>query len=746
MKNKKIKFLTLGLLATSFALVGCQPENPSTLSSSTTSSSTTSSSMTSSSDSTTSTPTTPAVIEVASVSLDKTSVTLDVGASETLAATVLPEDATDKSLTWTSDHPEIATVENGVVTAVKPGDAVITVSSTNGKTATCAVHVNSILATSIELNATEVSLIKGGTFQLTATVLPEDTTDKSLTWTSENEQVATVKDGLITAVGKGETTIVVRSTANPSVQKEVSVLVRDAATEMVELTIDVTLDKYLSINADLLLFYEGASSFEDAIVMTEVDAERTHFKATLEDIDVAGGTDANAFEYKLVVVSAMNHEGLGYAYSYPNDGTEETIGTYAVSTLTDAEKETGKKTVSVEDLEIARPPFVDDNDRSYFITRIYSVDDNNANITDRYIGGLEIMDEEGNLLDSSEDYATVAIGENYKVRMTFQQQAEGILLIPNATEGLFNENTVEFVQTDEEGYVFEATFEKSSKDTNFKIYVEQQYGVKMDEQFIPIIQSVRINGEEIDKSTWGELNFYPAMSELQVQFAPEETTARKSYQAVGQKINAPDSYAFSSSTLPGLATILSFSTTLTRNDLNIQLLETETSLEGTRFNMVSDEFPDCVSVYSDGKSYNDGGKMNDMFNGDYKDKTWSTWRQDGAGGQDGADCWLEFKWNCYYEIDELHVWYYGKEGVLPTNFRIEYEAPTGEFGEEDGKILTKENGGVTIAEEKNENGFDNCYVFNNGEGVLTNRLRFHVQADVGSWVSISEIEIILDLD
>ena len=740
MKNKKIKFLTLGLLATTFVLAGCEPETSSPLPSSTTSSTTT----------TTSTPTTPAVIEVASVSLDKTSVTLDVGGCETLAATILPEDATDKSLTWTSDHPEIATVENGVVTAVKPGDAVITVSSTNGKTATCAVHVNPILATSIELNATEVSLLTDQTFQLTATVLPEDTTDKSLTWTSENEQVATVKDGLITAVGKGETTIVVRSTANPSVQKEVSVLVRDVATEMAELTIDVTLDKYLSINADLLLFYEGASSFEDAIVMTEVDAERTHFKATFEDIDVAGGTDANGFEYKLVVVSAMDHEGLGYAYSYPNDGTAETIGTYAISTLTDAEKETGKKTVSVEDLEIARPPFVDDNDRSYFITRIYSVDDNNANITDRYIGGLEIMDEEGNILDSSEDYATVAIGENYKVRMTFQQQAEGILLIPNATEGLFNENTVEFVQTDEEGYVFEATFEKSSKDTNFKIYVEQQYGVKLDDALIPLVQSVRINGEDVDSSTWGEIHYYPYASTIEVQFTPEEGT-NKDYQAVGQKINAPDSYAFESSLLPGIASVLSFSTELTRNDVKILLLEEEAEFvpeTGTQVNLIGADFPYGYTIQDDGRNYNDGHHVERLNNGlligdnGSTEKAWSTWRQPGAGGQDGAACYIDFYWDCYFTINEFHVWYYGHEGQIPKDFRIEYSTPDGKFGEEDGNILRKSEGDITIDEEKNQASFENKYVLNGEEGIVTNHLRFYCQAEVDNWVALTEISIL----
>ena len=80
---------------------------------------------------------------VTSVELNETSATLFVGEIETLKATVLPENATDKSVTWSSSHPNIATVDqNGIVTAVRPGDATITVKTNDGdKTATCAVSV-----------------------------------------------------------------------------------------------------------------------------------------------------------------------------------------------------------------------------------------------------------------------------------------------------------------------------------------------------------------------------------------------------------------------------------------------------------------------------------------------------------------------------------------------------------------------------------------------------------------------------
>ncbi|MDD3218553.1 MAG: Ig-like domain-containing protein [Lachnospiraceae bacterium] len=80
------------------------------------------------------------IVDVANVSLDETAVTMEEGDTKTLTATVTPEDATDKTVTWTSDAPDVAAVENGVITAVKAGSATITAQAEN-KTATCTVTV-----------------------------------------------------------------------------------------------------------------------------------------------------------------------------------------------------------------------------------------------------------------------------------------------------------------------------------------------------------------------------------------------------------------------------------------------------------------------------------------------------------------------------------------------------------------------------------------------------------------------------
>ena len=153
-------------------------------------------------------------IPVTGVSLNKTELTLPAGGTETLIATVTPDDATDKSVTWSSSNPAVATVGNdGKVTAVSVGTATITVTTVDGgKTATCAVTVTNPIVNviSVSLNKTSLTLAAGSTEILIATVTPDNATNKNVTWSSDNEAVATVgNDGKVTAVTRGTATITV---------------------------------------------------------------------------------------------------------------------------------------------------------------------------------------------------------------------------------------------------------------------------------------------------------------------------------------------------------------------------------------------------------------------------------------------------------------------------------------------------------------------------------------------------------
>lgn len=162
------------------------------------------------------TPSGDVTYKVTKVELSQSALTLDVGESETLTATITPENATNKNVTWSSDNQNVATVENGKVTAVGAGSATIK-ATVDGKSAECSVTVNAAAAVPVEsvsLNKTELTLTEGGGETLTATITPTDAANQKVTWSSSASAVATVDaTGKVTAVGAG-TTIITVTTAD----------------------------------------------------------------------------------------------------------------------------------------------------------------------------------------------------------------------------------------------------------------------------------------------------------------------------------------------------------------------------------------------------------------------------------------------------------------------------------------------------------------------------------------------------
>ena len=153
--------------------------------------------------------------EAEALSLDRSTLSLTVGEEQVLTASVFPSDAADKTLTWTSSDPAVATVENGTVRALSAGTAAVVASTSNGKTAVCTVTVRSALVAvqSLELDPHAISLAIGKTFLLTASVSPAEATDKSLTWTSSDPAIASVENGTVRALSAG-TAVIVAATGN----------------------------------------------------------------------------------------------------------------------------------------------------------------------------------------------------------------------------------------------------------------------------------------------------------------------------------------------------------------------------------------------------------------------------------------------------------------------------------------------------------------------------------------------------
>ena len=137
---------------------------------------------------------TVSAVSVTGVVLDKSYIRLGVDKTYTLHHTVTPSNATDKAVTWASDTPGVATVnQNGVVTGITLGTALITVTTHDGnKIAQCTVDVVPTPVESVSLDKATMSLRPGRSGTLTATILPANAANKDVTWSSSNPSIVTV--------------------------------------------------------------------------------------------------------------------------------------------------------------------------------------------------------------------------------------------------------------------------------------------------------------------------------------------------------------------------------------------------------------------------------------------------------------------------------------------------------------------------------------------------------------------------
>ena len=291
---------------------------------------------------------TPPVVSVTSVTLNKTSTSIQVGGTETLTATVSPKDAANKKVTWKSSNAAIASVDaNGKVTGVKAGEATITVTTEDGgKTATCKVTVSDkeIKVTGVKLNKSETSLLVGGNETLTATVLPEDATNQNVTWKSDKPEIATVDaNGKVTAVKVGEATITVTTedggkTATCKVTvSETSVAVTGVTLNKTALTLNIGASETLSATvapADATNKKVTWKSSDAAVATVDTNGKVTAVKAgeatitvTTEDgSGVSGSCTVTVLSHvKKVTVTPANLT-LGQNKSYTLKATVEVFG------------------------------------------------------------------------------------------------------------------------------------------------------------------------------------------------------------------------------------------------------------------------------------------------------------------------------------------------------------------------------------------------------------------------------------
>lgn len=199
---------------------------------------------------------------VSSVELDNNSVTLRVGQSVPLTARVSPENAGDKTVVWSSSNSTVASVNNGVVTALKVGTATITANA-SGKTDTCIITVEPTPVSGITLNKSNVSIKKTDPLTLIATVTPSDATDKTVTWSSSNTAIATVNNtGKITVTATQPGSTIITATAG---EKSATCIVNVIATKPT-----------ITNQPSVTITYSGNTNIDDGSLLPAQNQIRTN--------------------------------------------------------------------------------------------------------------------------------------------------------------------------------------------------------------------------------------------------------------------------------------------------------------------------------------------------------------------------------------------------------------------------------------------------------------------------------------
>lgn len=192
------------------------------------------------------------LVAVSSITIDgEQTLTLKVNEVATLVATVLPDNATDKTIEWTSSDNDVVEVARGRLLAHKAGDAVITATAKDGQGAKATVTVKVIVeAESVEVSGAKHVAING-TVTLAATVAPENATDKTVTWTTDNDKIATVdKNGVLTGVAEGK--VIVTATTVNGKTANISVYVTKVAIDGTQDEVYNTVDAFATNGEDIV--------------------------------------------------------------------------------------------------------------------------------------------------------------------------------------------------------------------------------------------------------------------------------------------------------------------------------------------------------------------------------------------------------------------------------------------------------------------------------------------------------------
>lgn len=257
---------------------------------------------------------------VTGVSLSSSSLAMEIGDTKTLTAIVVPSNATNKSVSWSSSNSAVASVSNGVITAKSAGSATITVKTADGsKTATCNVTVKApevipgpepepIAVTGLTLSSESAEIATGNTYTIRYEVTPSNATNKSVTFSSSNTSVATVSSsGVVTAKAKGEAVITV-TTLDGNFSKEfvVNVISVPASISAVSTmsTTATTADIMINLSGDLSTISEMGIEYteSDNFDTTEPQVRMIRVPASSQLTTLEGLKEETTYKYRVFIL------------------------------------------------------------------------------------------------------------------------------------------------------------------------------------------------------------------------------------------------------------------------------------------------------------------------------------------------------------------------------------------------------------------------------------------------------------
>lgn len=175
----------------------------------------------------------PPIIEVQSITASVNYININVGETRKITYTILPSNATDKTVTFESSDPLVCSVDQeGNIKALKSGEISITLTASNGVSTDCQVVINELSevidVTEIKLNSSSLTLNIDETFTLIETITPSTATNKSVVWESDNSDIAVVDNGVVTGIAVGTCSITCKSVSNPNISVSCNLKVKEA--------------------------------------------------------------------------------------------------------------------------------------------------------------------------------------------------------------------------------------------------------------------------------------------------------------------------------------------------------------------------------------------------------------------------------------------------------------------------------------------------------------------------------------